>query len=373
MNRLIIVGNGFDLAHGLKTGYADFLWYLLQKEVRKIMGSKGMRKESLLKVTDVNYLSNIYERFNSIAQMESVIERLSLFYNHAMFKGGGSRIKIDSDILEQALLSVKTNGWTDIEFIYYSILDNLRFEYVNKRKSRDWLKVVTKKVNLDLELIKETLHEFIYSTNSDINDEKVETLGSISEILTGHFYPISIDAKRKFGETFSTINFLFFANFNYTSTHLLYNKKLSEIGSRSINIHGNIVERDPREIIFGWGDDVHPDYIEFENINEDEFLINSKSILYHNFIDYRVLMNFVYDSAFEVQIIGHSCGLSDRTLLSQIFNHENCIQITPNYYIREDKSDDFQSRVTGISRCFNNKNEFNKKIVNKKFCKIIND
>lgn len=29
MNRLIIVGNGFDLAHGLKTGYNDFfLWYL---------------------------------------------------------------------------------------------------------------------------------------------------------------------------------------------------------------------------------------------------------------------------------------------------------------------------------------------------------
>ena len=28
MNRLIIVGNGFDLAHGLKTKYSDFInWY----------------------------------------------------------------------------------------------------------------------------------------------------------------------------------------------------------------------------------------------------------------------------------------------------------------------------------------------------------
>src|SRR5690606_10775217 len=29
MNRLILIGNGFDLAHGLKTSYKDFIfWYL---------------------------------------------------------------------------------------------------------------------------------------------------------------------------------------------------------------------------------------------------------------------------------------------------------------------------------------------------------
>ena len=28
MNRIVIIGNGFDLAHGLKTSYSDFLlWY----------------------------------------------------------------------------------------------------------------------------------------------------------------------------------------------------------------------------------------------------------------------------------------------------------------------------------------------------------
>ena len=31
MNRLIIVGNGFDLAHGMPTTYSDFLkWYFIQ-------------------------------------------------------------------------------------------------------------------------------------------------------------------------------------------------------------------------------------------------------------------------------------------------------------------------------------------------------
>ena len=28
MNRLVLIGNGFDLAHGLKTSYEDFIyWY----------------------------------------------------------------------------------------------------------------------------------------------------------------------------------------------------------------------------------------------------------------------------------------------------------------------------------------------------------
>ena len=28
MNRLVIIGNGFDIAHGLKTSYMDFInWY----------------------------------------------------------------------------------------------------------------------------------------------------------------------------------------------------------------------------------------------------------------------------------------------------------------------------------------------------------
>ena len=31
MNRIILVGNGFDLAHGLKTRYEDFInWYFEQ-------------------------------------------------------------------------------------------------------------------------------------------------------------------------------------------------------------------------------------------------------------------------------------------------------------------------------------------------------
>lgn len=32
MNRLVLIGNGFDMAHGLKTSYMDFInWYWAQR------------------------------------------------------------------------------------------------------------------------------------------------------------------------------------------------------------------------------------------------------------------------------------------------------------------------------------------------------
>ena len=36
MNRIIIIGNGFDLAHNLKTGYKDFIndyWAVVEEQV----------------------------------------------------------------------------------------------------------------------------------------------------------------------------------------------------------------------------------------------------------------------------------------------------------------------------------------------------
>jgi len=40
INKLIIIGNGFDLSLGLKTSYKDFLLWLLQKYIKKAYEQK---------------------------------------------------------------------------------------------------------------------------------------------------------------------------------------------------------------------------------------------------------------------------------------------------------------------------------------------
>lgn len=50
MNRLIIIGNGFDLAHGFKTSYNDFIVHLFQEAVNTADYRKPYTNE-LFKVT----------------------------------------------------------------------------------------------------------------------------------------------------------------------------------------------------------------------------------------------------------------------------------------------------------------------------------
>ena len=50
MNRLVLIGNGFDLAHGLKTSYADFIkWYKAHRveAAKRMTGASGHRRVTI--------------------------------------------------------------------------------------------------------------------------------------------------------------------------------------------------------------------------------------------------------------------------------------------------------------------------------------
>lgn len=62
---------------------------------------------------------------------------------------------------------------------------------------------------------------------------------------------------------------------------------------------------------------------------------------------------------FEVLIYGHSCGLSDRILLKTIFEHQNCKRIHVAFH---NDIDDYFNKTIEISRHFDKKDEFLKKL-----------
>ena len=52
MNRLIIIGNGFDIAHGFKTSYKDFInWYCNQRIDSFVGNTTKVSKDCLCKIT----------------------------------------------------------------------------------------------------------------------------------------------------------------------------------------------------------------------------------------------------------------------------------------------------------------------------------
>jgi len=116
-------------------------------------------------------------------------------------------------------------------------------------------------------------------------------------------------------------------------------------------------------INLGFGDEMHSRYSNIEEANE--YLRLMKSFAYSNTDNYRQLFNFIAGTDFQVQIMGHSCGISDRTLLNAVFENQKCKSIKVFYHKYDEQKDNYSNIVRSISRHFNKKLLMRNKIVNK--------
>jgi len=79
-------------------------------------------------------------------------------------------------------------------------------------------------------------------------------------------------------------------------------------------------------------------------------------------VNYRELIRFIDSEDFQVFILGHSCGLSDRTMLNMIFQHPKCVSIKVFYYEKEGWNN-FFDLTQEIARHFRDKELMRRKIV----------
>ena len=158
-------------------------------------------------------------------------------------------------------------------------------------------------------------------------------------------------------------------NFNYTTIADDYFKPNDRL---IINhIHGTLAASN--SVIFGYGDELDEQYKILVNKKENLYLDNIKSIKYLESSNYRRLLSFVNADAFQIYIMGHSCGNSDRTLLNTLFEHKNCVSIKPYYHKRKDGSDNYMDLVQNISRNFTDMKLMRDRVVNKTFCVSLSD
>ena len=151
-------------------------------------------------------------------------------------------------------------------------------------------------------------------------------------------------------------------SFNYTETAKMYGNSNIEHNF----IHGDLEH--PKNIIFGYGDELDKDYQGILDRNDNELLKNVKSVKYLETGHYHKMLEFLMSATFQVLIMGHSCGNSDRTLLNTVFEHENCVSIKPFYHKWADGSDNYLELVQNISRNFTNMQLFRDRVVNKEQC-----
>src|SRR5690606_31984960 len=124
-------------------------------------------------------------------------------------------------------------------------------------------------------------------------------------------------------------------NFNYTDTiekYFIHNGFGPPPRQFKVNyIHGKL--NDPKNpIIFGFEDELDTDYNNIELEKAKGFFEYIKSFWYFKTSNYHNLVRFIEADDFQVYILGHSCGLSDRTMLNMIFEHPQCKSIKLFYH-----------------------------------------
>ena len=377
MNRLVIIGNGFDMAHGFKTSYKDFInWYCNQRVDAFAGNSTKVSEDCLCKFTinEKSRCSNLhFLSFNYGYFKDSYGGRLYPGYE-AIKKiwENPEDVTSDSSHLFTTIMQSLEKGWVDIENDYYRLLKE---SIINPKCG-----YTVKELNEQLAFLKEKLVEYL-STIS-INWERKDLKNAMIDL----FNPAdcSTEGRQKAQENVG----LDFANFDFESIGYEERNKLipkrimllsfnyTETARRYGNfnmihnyIHGEL--RKPKSIIFGYGDELDKNYQDILDTNDNELLRNVKSVKYLETRHYRDMLEFIQEAPFQVLIMGHSCGNSDRTLLNTVFEHENCVSIKPFYHKWDDGSDNYLELVQNISRNFTNMRLFRDRVVNKEQCKTM--
>lgn len=418
MNRLVLIGNGFDLAHDLRTSYADFIhWYkahrveLLGKEHSNVSSDSlctiELKEHQALSI----YTSNLLwakQNWSHEDCFDYIVQ------NTQEFKYDPSRL------LKRILNSIETKGWADIENDYYILLKDYAFptEAIASEEKEKKIRAL----NRQLEKLQDQLIQYL----KEVNEQKTNIIDDIKEAIYAPFKEndIAITEKKHLQEhvdhwsnpsydivlkdiinlyapdadeylselnawrnknnhavsspfisscpkAFLLPNNIMFLNFNYTNTADQYIKKPDSLVNN--HIHGEIAH--PESIIFGYGDELDARYTELQELGNNDCLKNIKSIRYLEAQNYRNLLSFIESDPFQVLIMGHSCGNSDRTLLNTIFEHKNCVSIKPYYYITDKKkgTNNYQELAQNISRNFTDMKLMRDRVVNKMQCKPLVD
>ena len=390
MNRIILIGNGYDLAKGLKSGYNDFINWFWNNIIENFNLSKDRPYEDDFVHIDARFT---LKGRNDIYDYKTFEKELSQFKVSIRFKNDFLRI-----------ITQKTfSNWVDIEEEYFKELKEI---LQNKSRIQPYNNI--NKLNSDFEQIKTELRKYLNSelkrfeqlrfnyknlsesfnfldfTNKGVEELKKEFFSKTDDDKQKQFFIEKIK-QIKFGD-YSYCNTsiypetVLFLNFNYTnfipqllntiSKNSWQLDDWSKSRMENIYIHGEL-NNENEPIIFGYGDENDELHVEIEKAGGD-YLDNIKTINYLKTPNYKNLLNFIESGIYQVFILGHSCGLSDKTLLKTIFENGNCMSIKPFYYVNENGYNNYEDIVKNIYRTFSSKALMRDKVVNLNYCNQIN-
>lgn len=156
MNRIILIGNGFDLAHGLKTSYADFIKGYHNLRSNLLIHDDGMRVDDGLCIYEVpdSESRKILNRARPFVMDNRFSYILEKYATSTLQK---IKREYSSKFFEEINKTVDTYNWVDIEAIYYRWLTKIfkqdKCEYSDPNILNDELSLLAEKLSVYLTYI----------------------------------------------------------------------------------------------------------------------------------------------------------------------------------------------------------------------------
>ncbi len=360
MNRLIIVGNGFDLAHGMKTSYYDFILNYISSSFRKVQNG-GTYDDVLMAVTKNSSYSDSSSEPSTLVEFKRYMNEANggaMYFlsdlderNYDIPKRYSWKIK--NIFFKKLILHCCDFKWVDIENEYYVEL----LKILNKEKSSPQIKTnEIKELNDVFKYMIEQFERYFSGVEIPTLNKKMKAVFQ-QPLHKNEFPSNSFDLDQK-------LESVMILNFNFTSTHKLYLPTIRNSYNGKIDsnyIHGSLKDSS-NSLVFGFGDEIDEQYKKIENDKTEGFLDYVKTFAYLKTSNYRRLLEFIDLAPYQIHILGHSCGLSDRTLLKLVFEHKNCLSIKIFYHQKEHYNN-YTNLTQAISRNFTDNGLMRKKVV----------
>ena len=411
MNRIIIVGNGFDLAHQLATRYEDFINWYWDEWGHSLATS--MNRNLTDGLCSFRLKDNVFYAGWALVWREHYIpmqeNSLRNYVEHYKTATNICDFKVDSLFFTEICKAIEEKGWVDIEAEYYRMLNSVYLS--SPQRLNEEFAIVRKKLieyltsiqdsNINDSIVNQATRECMMAPfcekeisiegrdkwvdflkcrieeedlsgiiklyeKSDVR-ERVADISSFKKKWQNQIDNIGIESieGNKLPSEMLYPDRIMLLNFNYTKTADMY-MPVDEYHFPINHIHGHLDNHD--SIIFGYGDDKDDKYQEISKLNNNELLTNIKTFRYLEDSCFKDTLTFIASAPYQVYIMGHSCGASDRTLLNTLFEHPNCVSIKPFYYKNGEGQDNYIEIVQNISRNFSDAQKMRDRVVNKTFC-----
>lgn len=342
-NNILVIGNGFDLAHGRKTKYEHFLKWVCEPD--EIIKAKYPEKlvevvfPSYKNSTLMSFFISMYESrciVDSWIDMEKELHKFIINLNRLIDSLNEGEYKIEDKLF---VIRPRSRGITDT-YLLSRLVSIFHMDGPDIAINREYIDFWRK-------IDKEKVFKTIQCELVEISKMLEFYLNSVEPLLHGEIMPLSI---------INQINLAYVVSFNYTNTiQEIYNFPEERI----CYVHGRINENN---IVLGYDDsDGSLEDLVFKKYYQR--LINSTGRIRYEFVTEEDGFGGYHSP--DIYFYGHSLDVSDIDILKELFSKGGKVYI---YYVDEPDKNEKVKNVIKILGKGSAKNRIETGAI--RFCKI---